>query len=75
MPLAIDLHEHLVKVSAPMTKTPHAVYTTQADLSREHRPEPVPPKAHRFVSNVDAAFGQYILDVPQRQQLPDIQHR
>ena len=56
MSLAIDVHEHLVKVPAPMTKTPHAVYTTPADLSRKQWPEPVPPKAYRLMANVDAAF-------------------
>ena len=44
------------------------------DVGREHWPEPVPPKLHSLVTNVDPAFEQQILDVTQRQRIPDVQH-
>ncbi len=44
------------------------------DLRGEHRAEPVPPKTHRFVTDVDTAFGQKIFDPTQRQRIPDVHH-
>jgi hypothetical protein len=35
-----------------------------SDLGGEHRAEPVPPKPHRFVADIDATLMQHILDVP-----------
>jgi hypothetical protein len=35
-----------------------------SDLGGEHRAEPVPPKPHRLVADIDATFMQQILDVP-----------
>ena len=40
-----------------------------SDLAGEHRTEPVPPKPHRLVADVDAALEQQILDVAQRQRV------
>jgi hypothetical protein len=33
-------------------------------LGGEHRAEPVPPEAHRLVTNINAGLMQQILDVP-----------
>ena len=44
------------------------------DLGGEQRAEAVPPKAHSLVADVDAAFGQQVLDVAQGQRVVDIQH-
>ena len=41
---AVDLHEDLVEVPAPMGMGPHAVNELPADLSGEHRPEAVRPE-------------------------------
>ena len=35
-----------------------------SDLGGEHRAEPVPPKPHRLVANINTALVQQILDVP-----------
>jgi hypothetical protein len=40
--------------------------TMLSNFRGEHRTEPVPPKSHRLVADIDAAFKQEILDVPQR---------
>ena len=45
-----------------------------ADIGGEQRSEPVPPEANGFVTDVDAALEQQILDVPQRQREADIHH-
>jgi len=36
-------------------------------LRSEHRSEPVPPEPHRLVADIDAALGQQVFDLPQRQ--------
>jgi len=43
------------------------------DLGGKHRTKPVPPKPHCFMADVDAAFEQQILNLPQRQRITDIQ--
>jgi len=44
------------------------------DLSRKYRTEPVPPEAHRLMTDVDAAFEQQILDLAQRKRVAHIHH-
>jgi len=44
------------------------------DINGEHRAEPVPPKPHRLVANINAAFVQKILHVPKRKRKPDVHH-
>ena len=44
------------------------------DLRGEHRTEPVPPKPHCFVADIDAPLEQDILDLSQRQRIADIHH-
>jgi len=39
--------------------------TLAANVSREHRAEPVPPETDCFVADVDATLEQQIFDVPQ----------
>ncbi|MEO6716698.1 MAG: hypothetical protein ABIM50_05555 [Novosphingobium sp.] len=38
------------------------------DIGCEDRPEPVPPLPHGLVADVDAAFEEQVLDIPQRQR-------
>ena len=61
---AVDLHKHLVEVPAPMGIRPHAVNALPADLSGEHRPEPVPPEPHRLVAEIYPTFGQQVFHIP-----------
>ena len=44
------------------------------DLRGEHRAEPVPPEPHRLVADIDTALEQQVLDLAQRQRVPDIHH-
>ncbi len=44
------------------------------DLRGEHRPKTVPPETYRLVADIDATFEQQILDLPQRQRIPDVHH-
>ena len=44
------------------------------DLRHEHRTEPVPPQPHRLMADIDAALEQNVLDLAQRQRIPDIHH-
>lgn len=45
-----------------------------SDLGGEHRAEPVPPKPHRLVADIDATFMQQILDIAKGKWKPDIHH-
>jgi len=65
MQLAIDLHVDLVEVPPPVGVCPHPTDPLAADLSGEHRAEPVPSEPYRLVADVDPALGQQILDVAQ----------
>jgi hypothetical protein len=40
-----------------------------SDFRGEHRTEPVPPKPHRFVADIDPALEQQIFYLPQRQRI------
>ena len=66
--LADDLHVDLVEMPPPMSEGPHPLDPLPADLGGEHRAEPVPPEPHRLVADVDAALGQQVLHIPERQR-------
>ena len=58
LPTALDLHEHLIdvkRVSITLMSTLQALDILGAEL--------VAPQTNRFITYVDAAFGQQILDV------------
>jgi len=44
------------------------------DLRGAHRAEPVSPEPHRLVADIDTALEQQVLDLAQRQRVPDIHH-
>jgi len=71
---AVDLHEDLVEVPAPMVEMTHRLHPTTTDFGREDGAEPVPPIADRFVRYVDAALVEKILDVPKRERVSNIHH-
>ena len=73
MSLAVDLHEHLIQMPPPVTSA-HALDAVPSDLAGEDRAEPVSPEPHRFVADIDAAFVEQVLDVPQRQREADVHH-
>jgi hypothetical protein len=72
--LAVDLHEHLIQMPPPMCARPHSVNPSATDLSCKHRAKSVPPKSNRLMADVDAAFVQKILHIPQRERKPHIHH-
>ena len=71
--LPIDPHEHFVQVPAPV-RVRMKMNPTLPDLRCKQRTEPVPPEPYCLVADVDATFGQQILDLSQRQWIADIHH-
>jgi len=65
VPLAVDLHKHLVEVPLPLPRF-HPLDPSLADIIGEHRSEPVPPEADGLVADVDAPFMEQIFDVSKR---------
>ncbi len=70
----VDLHEHLVEVPASMPETPHRLDAAAPDLRGKDGAETVPPEPNRLMCDIDAPLVQQILDVPQRERIPDIHH-
>lgn len=64
----VDLHENLVDMPAPVRERTHTIHPPASDLSGDHQAKSVPPKTNRFVTDIDPAFAQQILDIPQRQR-------
>lgn len=71
--LSVDFDEDLVEVPGPVRKFLTG-YPPLADLRREHRPEAVPPKSNGLVRDIDAAFVEQVLDIPQRRWKADVHH-
>ena len=72
--LAAQLHVHLVEMPSPLAKPAHPADPLPAHIGSEHRAEPVPPVAHRFVADVDASLEQQVLDIPKREREADVHH-
>src|SRR5271169_5020075 len=72
--LAVDLHKDLVQMPTPLGEAAHVRYPPLSDLGGEHRAKPVPPKSDSLMADVDPPLGQQILDVAQRQRVPDVHH-
>ena len=73
MCLAVDTHENLVQMPAPV-RIRMVLNAPFSDLRREHRAKTVPPEPYRLVADIDTAFEQQVLDLAQRQRVPDIHH-
>ena len=50
-----------------MRIAPHIRDSSLANLGGEHWSKPVPPEPNGLMADIDAALGQQILDVAQRQ--------
>lgn len=74
MQLSIDLYVNLVEVPFPLSETPRPTYPLALDIGCKERTEPVPPKSHRLVANINPALGQQVLYIPQTQRKPHIHH-
>ena len=73
-PLVFDLHEHFVDVPSPVGIRTHPVDTSALNLGGKDRTEPVPPEPDRFMADIDPAFVEKILDIPQREWEPNVHH-
>jgi hypothetical protein len=51
----------------PVRELAHAMNPLAADLSGEHRAEPVPPEPDGLMANVDPALEQEVFDVLERE--------
>ena len=74
MLLPVDLHEHLIEVPAPVTDPAHRLHPLPSDIGRKHWSEPVPPKPHGLVADVDPTLEKQVFDISQRQGKPHIHH-
>jgi hypothetical protein len=74
MRLAIDPHEHFVRVPLPLRIAP-VLDTTLANLGSKHWTESIRPEPYRLMADVDAALEHQILDMAQRQRITDVHHR
>ena len=70
----VDLHHDLVEVPAPVRQGPHSLDPLAPDLGGKHRAEPVPPKPHSLVADLDATLVQQVLDVAKRHRETDEEH-
>jgi len=66
--LAVDLHENLIQMPAPLSTASHAGDPPFPNFGGEHWTKSVPPKPDGLVANVDATLGQKILDVAEGQR-------
>ena len=71
---AVDLHEDLIQMPTPLDEPAHVRNPPLPDLRREHRAKPVPLEPDGLMADINPAFGQEILDVPQRQRASHIHH-
>ena len=72
-PFAIDLHENLVEMPAPMTRL-HSRNAPLFDIRCKHRTKSMPPVPDSFVTDINTAFVEQIFHVAQRKRKPDVQH-
>ena len=70
----VDSYENLIQMRAPVGQGAHSLHPFAPDLGGKHRAKSVPPEPHRFMTYLDAAFVQEVLDVAQRERVTDIEH-
>ena len=63
--LSTDLHEHLILVPLPLRRLSHSFRSTFPNLVREISTEAVNPVTDSFVTDVDPAFVEQVLDITQ----------
>ncbi len=52
----------------------HRLHSLTANLRGEHRPQPVPPKPHGLVTNVDPPLVEEIFHIPKGQREFHVHH-
>jgi len=63
--LAVDPHENLVEMSAPLGTGAQPFGPSHTDLGRKHRAGPVPPISNSLVADLDAALMEKIFYIPE----------
>jgi len=71
--LALEPDKHFVQLPPPPGIRP-TMDASSPDLRREHRPKPISPEPDRLVADIDAALGQEVLDLAQRQRIAGVHH-
>jgi hypothetical protein len=74
MGLAIDLHEHLIHVPAPLGEAFHPANPLSLDVGCKHWPKAVPPQPHGLMTYVDTAFEKQVFDISQTQWESHVHH-
>ena len=59
---------------SPLRDLMHEAGPAPPDLAREHGAEPVDPKADAFMTNVNSALMQKVLDIPERDRKAHLHH-
>jgi hypothetical protein len=68
------IYEDFVQVPLPLRAPVHRIGPLLPDLVSEVSPEPIHPEADTFVTDIDPAFVEKVLDIAQRQRESDIHH-
>jgi hypothetical protein len=74
MELAVDADKHFVQMPAPLRPGSQMPCLFATDLGRKDRTKTVPPVPHRFMTHIDPAFVEQILNITRRQRKPNVQH-
>ena len=72
--LAVDLDMDLIERQPRVPKALHPIGPLAPEISGNRCPEPLQPQPDHFVTDVDAALGQQVLDGPQRLRETVIHH-
>ena len=70
----VDLYEDLIQMLPPVGQGAQASDPFPPDLGGEHWAQPVPPKPHGFMADLDASLVQQVFDVAQRERIADLHH-
>jgi len=68
MRLAVDLHEHLIKMPLPACPRPPSINPSAPNLSGKQWAKSVSPKADRLMAGLDATLVQQVLNTPTRKR-------
>ena len=72
--LTFDLHEDLIEVPTPVVWTLMQSQLPLFELLRKQITKAVPPKPYCLVAHIDPTFMEQVLDLSQRQRIPNVRH-
>ena len=70
--LTLDLYEDFVEVPASVLRTLMQPPLPLLELLRKQSTKPVPPKPYRLVTHIDPSLVEQVLDLSQRQRIPNV---